>query len=275
MSKIGAIRVLLLGLLSEHQSDGAIPTLIRFLYYELVQRGDISKRRTGARRPDQNVQDAITDLRESGQVPWDWINDATRALYDYTGLASIKQGVLAYLPAITLDPWRGKPPLILTESRALADVLRTLVREYAARIAATGGQCRGFLHNEIAPVLRPGDRVLYLGDYDLCGSQIEENTRRVLEDLIGGPLQWERLAITREQIDKYKLPLIEKRDYRYKDRRPHEACECEALKQTVLVDLLRTRLDELLSEFEPLQRVHERAERQRRRIAAQLGGGTP
>jgi hypothetical protein len=36
------------------------------------------------------------------------------------------------------------------------------------------------------------------------------------------------------------LPRIVKRDKRYKDGRPHEAVETEALQQTVLVDILRT-----------------------------------
>jgi hypothetical protein len=36
-SKIGALRELLLGLLREHESDGALPTSARFLYYELVR----------------------------------------------------------------------------------------------------------------------------------------------------------------------------------------------------------------------------------------------
>ena len=105
---------------------------------------------------------------------------------------------------------------------------------------------------------------LYLGDLDLAGDQIEDNTRRVLEHTIGGPLQWECLAITPEQVAAHRLPIIVKRDRRYKDGHPHEAVETEALRQTVLVDLLRRRLDELLPE--PLARVHERAKRQRRRI---------
>ena len=41
---------MLLALLHEHQRDGALPTNARFLYYELVQRGLLSKERTGARR---------------------------------------------------------------------------------------------------------------------------------------------------------------------------------------------------------------------------------
>ena len=93
--------------------------------------------------------------------------------------------MLDVLPAARLDPWAGDAPLILTESRSLAGVLRALVREYAALIAATNGQIGGFLHTEIIPILRPGQRILYLGDLDLSGGQIEANTRHVLEREVG------------------------------------------------------------------------------------------
>ena len=156
----------------------------------------------------------------------------------------------------------------LTESRSLAGVLRPVIVECRARISATNGQCGGHLRTVIAPRLRPGDRVIYLGDHDLSGNQIEANTRRVLEREIGGDLLWERLALTAEQVREYDLPVIIKRDRRYKDGHPHEAIETEALRQTVLQDLLRDRLDELLPE--PLARVQEREARQRRRIATVL-----
>ena len=70
MSKIGTLRDLLLGLLAEHERDGRGAAVARFLYYELVQHGQLSKERKGARRPDQIVHDALTDLREDGRVPW-------------------------------------------------------------------------------------------------------------------------------------------------------------------------------------------------------------
>jgi hypothetical protein len=271
-SKIGALRELLFNLLQEHERDGTIPTNARFLYYELVQRGQLSKVRTGARRPDQDLHDALTDLRERKNdcIPWDWIVDETRSLDDFTGYSTIKDGVLAQLPYITLDPWRGRSPMILTESRSLAGVLRHVVAECRARIASTNGQCGGFLRTDIAPRLRPGDRVSYLGDFDLSGNQIEDNTRRVLEQAISGALRWERLALTREQIEQYSLPVIIKRDRRYKDGRPHEAVETEAISQAVLVEILRTRLTELLPE--PLDRVLEREARQRRRLERILRG---
>ena len=55
---------------------------------------------------------------------------------------------------------------MLTESRSLAGVLRSVAGEYRVRIAATNGQCGGFLRTGIAPELRPDDRVIYLGDLD-------------------------------------------------------------------------------------------------------------
>jgi hypothetical protein len=173
MSKIRVMRDLLFELLQEHRRDGTIPTNARFLFYQLVQRGQLSKEQTSGRRPDQDLHDALTDIREDGRTPWDWIVDETRSVEDYTGYVSIKAGVLAQLPYITLDPWRGRSPLNLTESRSLAGVLRGTAREYRTRIAATNGQCGGFLRTDIAPLLRPGAAVHYFGDL------IEDNTRRV------------------------------------------------------------------------------------------------
>jgi hypothetical protein len=239
-SKIGALRDLLENLLLEHERDGMLPTNARFLWYELVQRGQQSKERIGARRPDQNLHDALTDIREDGRIPWDWIVDETRSIEDYTGYPTIKQGV------------------------------RPIVQECRARIASINGQCGGFLRTEVAPLLQPGDRVIYLGDLDLSGGQIEDNTRRVLEREIGGPLRWERLALTEQQVSAHNLPVIVKHDRRYKDGRPHEAIETEAIGQGVLIDILRTRLTELLPE--PLSRVLEREARQRKRLERLLRG---
>jgi hypothetical protein len=272
-SAIGNVRAALLELHQEHVRTGAIPTSARFLFYELLTLRVLSKERTGARRPDQILHDALTDLREDGRIPWGDIVDETRAVEDYTGYPSVLEGTLALVPGVTLDPWRGCPPLILTESRSLAGVLRGIVSDYRARICSTNGQVGGFLHTNIAPLLRPGDVVGYLGDFDLCGGQIEANTRRVLERLVGGGLDWTRIALTEEQVEQYDLPRILKRDRRYKNGGEHWAVETEALRQTTLTEMLRDWLADLLPE--PLERVLEREARQRRRLERLLRrGGT-
>ena len=51
----------------------------------------------------------------------------------------------------------------------------SLCSEYRVWIAATNGQCGGFLHTVVVPALKTMTQVLYLGDFDLCGNQIEKN----------------------------------------------------------------------------------------------------
>lgn len=274
MSAAEELRQHVMRLYQRHVATGMIPTSIRFLFYELIAASIISKQTSGVlkpgakgqRRADQNLIDAITILREHGHIPWDHIVDETRSLDDFSGYSSIAEGIEAYVDAVDLDPWDGDWPLILTESRSLAGVLRVLIREYRALIAPTNGQVAGFLHNKIAPRLTDGMRVLYLGDYDLAGGDIEDNTHRVLERY--ADLDWERLALTAGQVRQYRLPSIIKHDRRFKDGGAHNAVETEALSQQVIVGLVRARLDQLLPQ--PLAAVHEREKAERAQLLKRL-----
>jgi hypothetical protein len=273
-SKAGQLQRACLTILREHERDGTLPTSGRFIWYELVQHGVVDKTKArghpGVRRGvDQDVADALMHLRETGEIPWDWIADETRNLYSYEGSATIVDGVRARVDQERLDPWAGEPaPLLLTESRSLAGVLATVAGDYCCHISSTNGQAGGYLHTVIAPLLITGQRVLYLGDLDLAGGQIEENTRRVLQTY--ALLGWERLALTEAQLDTYNLrPLIVvKVDRRYADGRPHQAVETEALSQRVIVDLVQDRLDALLPE--PLADVLVRERRERAAVKAIL-----
>jgi hypothetical protein len=122
-SKIGRLRDALMYLYEEHRAAGTLPTSVRFLFYELVSRSIIEK---GGDRPDKIVSEALTNLRERGLVPWGDIVDETRALDDYTGSTTVADDWLSYLNSARIDPWHGHAPLILTESRSLAGVLRGL-----------------------------------------------------------------------------------------------------------------------------------------------------
>jgi hypothetical protein len=118
-----------------------------------------------------------------------------------------------------------------------------------------------------------GDRVGYLGDLDLAGGDIESNTRRVIEEIIGGELDWERLALTHEQVDRYDLPRIIKTDRRFKDGGGrHEAVETEALSQSLIQDIVRNWLVAELPQ--PLDRVLVRERRERARLRRLIEGVT-
>ncbi len=275
-SKDGRYQRALLWLYAQHrQQEDGLPTSVRFLYYEGVQREDWPKHYTAdkRRRPDQDVSDALMRLRELGLIPWKDIRDETRTLHEWRYASTVAEYLRDTVPYARTNVWgRELPPLVLCESRSLAGVLSELLARYLTPVASTNGQVGGFLHTDVIPLLRRGARrVLYLGDFDWQGGQIEQNTRAVIEAETGirfPAAMWRRLALTERQVKDHKLPVVEKTDRRYKPPRTHDAVETEALSQSVLVDMVRDALDALLPE--PLENVLVREGRQQKAAAKML-----
>jgi hypothetical protein len=263
-TKLGRVRTALMQLHGEHRRAGTLPTSARFLFYELIARRAIRKNDDYV---TQLVSNALMQLRERGLIPWDDIVDETRRIVSFTGSATVAEDWLRFLPSARLDPWHGDIPFVITESRSLAGVLRGLVQRYRAEITSSNGQVGGFLRTDIGPALAPGDRIGYLGDLDLAGGDIENNTRTVLEEIVGGPLQWERLAITPQQVRRHRLETIIKVDERFKRNRSrgrHEAVETEALSQALIIQIVERWLKELLPQ--PLEPLLQREQRERIRL---------
>ena len=278
-TKVGKLRRALFDLWKKHKADGTLPTSARFFYYELVAQGVIlkttSKKRTKkrtdgekGRRSDQDMLDALTDLRERGLIPWADIVDETRELTTWRTCQTIAEGLRDAWESARSNIWETDPaPVILCESRSLRGVLEGLAFEYHTPIASTNGQAGGFLHVEVAPVLVRGQTILYLGDLDFSGDHIEKNTRKVLESLVG-ELRWEPVAITQEQADAFGLEPIPKYDAR--TRSWHDAIETEAFGQAQIVALLRARLRKLMPD-KRRKRVLEREAKERKQIGRKLG----
>jgi hypothetical protein len=283
-TKAGRLQREALAVLDEHAATGALPTSIRFVFYELehlevVRKHDPSRDRTrrtvGWPAGEQDLIDAIRELRIRGVIPWSWIADDTRELREWNYANSTREFLLDRLETLRLDCWDGKPPpLILCESRTFGGVLqRTLAPEYLCPIAATNGMVLGFLHTDIVPILENNERqVLYIGDLDLSGEKIEANTQRVLERALDRKLDWTRIALTEKQRDEHGLSEVWKTDKRYGEEggKGYWAIEVEALGQTFVTDLIGKHLDDLLPK--PLDDVqkHEADERQKwaKRLAA-------
>jgi hypothetical protein len=272
-TKRGKIQRLLLKLLIEHRdADDGLPTNGRFVFYELEQQGQARKSKPGESPRTvgwppgrQDVTDDLMRLRERRCIPWWWIEDETRQVFWWSEEATLLDTLIDALVEARITPWNGQAPFIICEDAATAGVLRPIVARYRCPIAGTGGQAGGFLHTDVAPLLADNDRdVLYLGDLDKSGHDIETNTRRVLERAAERPIEWRRLGMTEALVEQTNAirrargeRLIEpiwKVDGRTK--RGHWAIEVEALGQTGVVELVRRALDDVLPE--PLADVQER-----------------
>jgi hypothetical protein len=59
--------------------------------------------------------------------------------------------------------------------------------------------------------------VLYVGDHDKSGHDIEGSARARLERFGRRALKWQRIALTAGQVEEYGLPLVERVDRRERD----------------------------------------------------------
>jgi hypothetical protein len=266
----GRLRQSVLELYEQHKAEGLLPTNGRFLYYELVAAGVVSKEKTGARNPSQGVTDALIELRERGYIPWEDITDETRDVIENYHRPTLKESVESNIKYATISLWHPEPPpLVLCESRSIRSAIEAVTTEYQVPLAATNGQCAGFLRTKVKNVLEPGQVVLYMGDLDFSGGHIEANNRRVLEEVTESVLAWERVAITDEQVDLYDLVRIPKEDKRTGES--YESVETEALGQARIVSLLRGRLQELMPDARR-ERVLERERKERKSLTRLLAG---
>jgi hypothetical protein len=159
-------------------------------------------------------------------------------------------------------------PCCYANRKGLAGVLeRAVGGEYSVPVAGTKGHAAGFLRTVVALELQPGQRVLWIGDLDKSGGDIECSIRRTPEDAVG-PLHWRRLAMTEDLAEAYNIEPIWKTDGR--TRLPRPAIEVESLGQATLVTLVRAELDQLLPQ--PLASVHKRERRERDELRVLLNG---
>jgi hypothetical protein len=235
-------------------------TTERFLYYRLESRKIIEKGDSG----EKVVSRTLTELREAMLVGMDEIVDRSRGVIDHRGEESVEDYIVSVLSgtAIRIDPWDGDPPVLVVESESLAGLLEPLAREYRIAIIPLGGQgsC-GLLGGEVPQYVQDGTRALGLMDLDLSGGHIERSARERIEAYAGVTLQWERIAITAEQVEEHGLTWITKTDKRHDPPLVYEAVETEALDQRILIPLVRDRLDELL----PVSLADVRGQEQRQR----------
>jgi hypothetical protein len=296
-TKAGRYQRALLKQMEIHRDEGTVPTNGRFLFYELEQLGVLPKVVPGQVRPtSSDLNEQLTSLREWGLILWSEVRDERREYTSFRTAPTVAQAVIKSVDSASLDRWGGKPaPLILCESEAVYGAMYPSAARYACPITHTSGQARAHLINEVAPNLKRDQHILYLGDWDLAGGQIEEHTLNTLIEFAGRrtpsvPVRrltrqawersvrdnWERLALTEAQVDDPELDLrrlvIRKVDRRYKEPRTFDAVELEALGQARIVALVRARLDELMLEAtgETLDGVLGRQDQQRAEVAEQL-----
>jgi hypothetical protein len=260
---MAAIRKAILDILSKDH-----PQTVRQVFYALTVRGVIAKAEIEYQR---TVCRLLTEMREAGQIPFEWIADNTRwqrKPSTFVGLESCLDSVAKFYRR---DLWAAMPVYVEVwcEKDALAGVLLEETKIYDVPLMVSRGYSSlSFLHSAAMAIKAKGKPafVYHFGDLDPSGvdaaRDIEAKLRRYAP---GAEIHFERPAVTREQVEQWNLPTrpTKMKDTRAKKFGSPTSVELDAIPAHKLRDIARECIERHVDKqkFE-LLRIAEESERE-------------
>ena len=184
------------------------PTGIRFSYYTATAHGLVSKTDSGYGM----VQRAILAMRRDGSLPWSWIVDTNRWMRKPESWNSIEEALTETANLYRRALWTTAATAVEVwcESESVAGVIYPITSEWDVPLYPIKGQTSDTFAYGAAQQYRMDERelvILYVGDHDPHGYEIETNLRRKLVEHSGREdILWHRLACTPEDVQVLGLP---------------------------------------------------------------------
>ncbi len=158
------------------------------------------------------VKRFLTDMRLDGRIPYDAITDNTRWVHKPTTYPSLTAAVQDWVKYFRLSYWDDQPGNleIWLEKDALAGLFYQVTYQFDVPLMVTRGYPSITYLNDAASIIgRRGKPtvILYFGDYDPSGMDIEKNIHRSIQKYApNADVTFERVAITKQQIGQWNLP---------------------------------------------------------------------
>lgn len=184
------------------------PMTVRQVFYQATVKGVIEKTEAGYTK----VQTDLVTLRRSGAMPYGWITDSTRWQRKPVSYSTVAEALADTARLYRKSLWRdgGCYVEVWLEKDALAGVVYPITAEYDVPLmVARGYASLSFLHSaaEYINRLKTPTYIYHLGDYDPSGVNAGEKIEQTLRELASrAEIRFERIAVTPEQISKWRLP---------------------------------------------------------------------
>lgn len=223
------------------------PWTVRQLFYACTVRDAVEKSEAGYRR----VQNQVLLMRREKLIDYDDIADNTRWMRKPTTYDSLDAWVERSISTLRLDLWRDNDSRveIWLEKDALAGVIFDVTAKWHVPLMVTRGYSSESFAYSAAQAINDDHRtthIYYLGDFDPSGvnaaEDLEGRLRGFLDD--EDKLVFERIAVTPEQIENWRLPSrpTKTTDTRYQDFKKRyagmESTELDAIEPSRLRELV-------------------------------------
>jgi hypothetical protein len=152
------------------------PATVRAVCYQLFTRGLIDSM---AKKNTNRVSRQLTDAREAGNIPWEWIVDETREPERVNTWADPAAFVRTVRRSYRRDHWALQPERVevWSEKGTVRGTLAPVLEEYGVTFRVMHGHASATVVNQIVEESFGEDRPLiafYVGDWDPSGMHMSE-----------------------------------------------------------------------------------------------------
>jgi hypothetical protein len=262
---------LLLGLVDAVLAEYAdyLPLTIRQIFYRLVGAHNYTK----TERAYKKLCVTCSRARRAELIPMEHIRDDGGTVIKPNAWVSAEDFLDATrqeASALVLDRQAGQPTrlVVMCEAAGMAPQLARVADPYGITVMASGGFDSVTSKYEFAETYSDfATEVLHIGDHDPSGTHIFSSLAEdvtAFADALDGDITFTRLAVTPDQIRRYRLPTAPPK---LTDRRSFsgQTCQAEALPPDVLAQILRSAIT---APFD--QRAYDRVLRAERKARKQL-----
>lgn len=252
------------------------PTTVRGVCYRLFIEGVTSSMK---RSETRRVSRLLTDAREDGMIPWEWIVDEHREMERVPSWNDPEDYVRAVRRSYRRDFWTEQPHRVevWSEKGTVRGVLKPVLDEYGVGFLPLHGFNSATMVHDAA---RSGDDgrpliSLYVGDYDPSGMFMSErDLPKRLSDYGGDHVEIRRVALLPEDLGKLPhFPAASKRqDPRYKWFRSEYGDKCwelDAMHPNDLRDRVVAEIEALI-EWSAWERCEQAQEAEQESLQALL-----
>lgn len=167
---------------------------------------------------DNVVIRLIGEMREAGEMPWDWITDSTRWMRKPTSYSSLEAAAIDAARTYRRDLWQNQNVHleIWCEKMALLGVIGEVTDRWDVPLMiARGFSSKDFCYSAAQSIVvddKPAF-IYQVGDHDPSGIKAWQSVERNIFRYVGlidsefeHDMIFERIAVTPEQIEEYNLP---------------------------------------------------------------------
>jgi hypothetical protein len=238
---------------------------IRHLFYRLVSAGVIPKTDSAY----NNVIYHTIQMRKQGNIPYSCFADNTRLMRKSRTYNSPEDALAFWTKNYRRELWARQKNYVevWSEKDAISNIIFDVTDEYDVPLMiARGFSSLTFLYNaseEIKELNRAGKLVYiyHLGDLDPSGIKASEDIQNKLSGF-GCDIIFERLAITREQVEDYNLPTRPTKKSTHSKGFEGESIEIDAMDPIRLQAIVKNAIEQHI-DFEALQKLRNEEEVQR------------